>query len=434
MRTYKLFLLLALALAFALSGCKDKPKPKKTPAKKEQVEEGKETPEPEAGEEEGEEEEGDKAVAEDDEAEGEEEAAADDKPVQEEKPADEGAPEAADDELISTIVATVNGKDIDAADYVERLKRLTKGKVTKSLLKKTVIDRMINDELLRQEIDKLSIVVSDEEIAEAMNMDMERYIKQKETMGARVNAFKERVAVRKLLQARGLLKEPTDEELLKEYERRFGLKLDAVTIPVAPTATPELEEAAKAQADKVLAAVNGGLTLREAVKDQKDPNGRRIIVKPTFIKKGDERQKELWAVANPLKEKDLGGPVKTRQGYVVFMLAKRIQPKKPFEEMKVKLKKSAMNMKTAQAKHRLLEDLRNAAKVEYLIEFPKQDRMNRPRLRGGRMPPGVRPGAAGKLRMPPRGVGPARKGTGGAAAVPANRPAPATAPTEAPAN
>lgn len=429
MRVYRLFFLTMLVLAFVLSGCKDKPTPKKTPAHKEQAEKQEKAPAPEAAAEEGEEPSDEEEAAEEEGKSAEEkQEPAEEKPAEVEKPAEQA--DAGDDELTTTIVAKVNGKDIDAADYVERLKRLTKGKVTQSMLKKTVIDRMVNDELLRQEIEKLSISVSDEEISEAMNMDMERYAKQKETMGARVNAFKERVAVSKLLQARGLLKEPSDDELLGEYERRFGLKLDAVTIPVAPTATPEETEAAQAQADKVLAVVKGGMTLREAVKDQKDYNGRRIIVKPTFIKKGDERQKELWQAADPLQEKDLGGPVKTRHGFVVFMLAKRIQPKKPFEEMKQKLKKSAMNMKTAQAKHRLLEDLRNAAKVEYLIEFPKNKRMDRPALRGGRMAPGHRPGVPGKLRVPPRTIEAARK-----AREEAGRPAPAPveAPAEAPA-
>ena len=177
--------------------------------------------------------------------------------------------------------------------------------------------------------------------------------------------------------------------------------------------------------------------MREAVKDKKDANGRRIIVKPMFIKKGDERHKELWEASNPLEEKGIAGPVKTRHGFVVLQLAKRIEPRQPFDQMKAKLKKSAMNMKTAQAKHRLLEELRKEAKVEYLIEFKTQQRPGVRSLKGGRLNPNLRPAVPQPLRVPPVVMKPAP----GAAAAPAAAPAaaeekpaePAAAPAEKPA-
>ena len=437
MRNFRLLVLALIALALVLAGCKGKETTKKAAKKGQKVEkkEGAKAEEPaaeEESEEAAEEEEAEEEAEEEEEAEAEEEAAS---PTEEAAPAEEAKDgEKGDDELTDTVVAKVNGSEIDAKDYVARLKRLTKGKVTRSMLKKTVIDRMINDELLHQEIEKLKISVSDEEIAEAMNMDMERYNKQKESMAARVKAFSERVAVRKLLQARGLLAEPTDQELQKEYERRFGLKIDTVTMAVAPGATDEESAAADESAKKILEAVQTGQTLREAVKDKKDAAGRRIIVKPMFIKKGDERHKELWEAANPLEEKGIAGPVKTRHGFVVLQLAKRIEPRQPFDQMKAKLKKSAMNMKTAQAKHRLLEDLRKEAKVEYLIEFKAQQRPGTRSLKGGRLNPNLRPAVPQPLRVPPTAVRPGA----GAATAPAEKPAaaaekpaePAAAPAE----
>jgi foldase protein PrsA len=351
-----------------------------------------------------------------------------------------------DEELTDTVVARVNEQAIDIKEYVERLKKLTKGKaVTKAMIKKTVVDRMINDELLRQETEKLGVTVTDEEVAAAMNMDMERYNKQKEAMGARVKAFQDRVSVRKLLQARGLLKEPTEDELKKEYERRFGLKIDAVTFPVTKDTTADEEAKLTEEAGAILAAAKEGVSLRAAVKDKKTPNGRRIIVKPMFIKKGDERHQELWKVANPLEEKTFGGPVKTTHGIVVFQLAKRIEPRKSFDEMKEKLAKSALNMKVAQAKHRLLEDLRKGASIEYLIEFTKTRALPQLRnLKGGRINPSLSPISRDTLRpSAPVRAEPAAKAAAPKAVIapaveptkeaPAAEVAPTTAPTAAPA-
>jgi hypothetical protein len=362
-----------------------------------------------------------------------EEAAAAEAKVEAQAP-EQAKPEAAaapgEEAITDTVVARVNGADIDAKDYVERLKRITKGNVTRSMLKKTVIDRMVNDELLKQEIKKLNITVTDQEIADAMNMDMERFSKQKGTMGARVQAFEDRVAVNKLLEARGLLAKPTDEELQKEYERRFGLKIDAVTMPVDPTAAPDVVAKAEEQAKGILTAVqaNPAATLRDAVKDMKDAEGRRILVKPMFVKKGDERQAAIWTAANPLQEKQYAGPVKTEQGFVVLQLAKRIEPKQTYEEMKDKLAKSALNMKTAQAKHRLLEDIRKEAKVEYLIEFKDEPRPGSVPLRGMRMAPGMIPGGAASLRVPPVVAAPDAAAPAAPAAPEAAAPAPAPAP------
>lgn len=406
MRGTRLLFLILLALALALTGCKgDGEKGKAKKAKKVETKKVEKAEQP-ADDDEAEAEADDELEA-DAEAETDEpktEPAADDgkAAVEEKAEPDTAGPakiEDTEDELIDTVVAKVNGNDIDAKDYVDRLKKLTKGKVTKSMLKKTVIDRMINDQLLAQEIETLSIEVTDEEIAGAMNMDMERYEKQKAAMGARVKAFQERVAVRKLLQARGLLSEPTDDELKKEYERRFGLKIDAVTVPLPRDGNDDAIATAEEQAKGILTDAQSGKTLRETVKDKKDPNGRRIIVKPMFIKKGDERHKELWEAANPLAEKALAGPVKTAHGFVVFQLSKRIEPRQTFDEMKGKLAKSALNMKTAQAKHRLLEELRKAAQIEYLIEFKASANVPRLRgLKGGRISPTMSPGGRDVLR------------------------------------
>jgi hypothetical protein len=95
--------------------------------------------------------------------------------------------------------------------------------------------------------------------------------------------------------------------------------------------------------------------------------------------------------------------------------------------MKDKLAKSALNMKTAQAKHRLLEDLRKEAKVEYLIEFKASAELPQLEgLRGARVAPMLSPGAMDALRPAP-----ALEAAPAPAPAPAPaEPAPAPAPTE----
>jgi hypothetical protein len=435
MKTLRLWLLLLVALSLVLVQCKGDEKKVKNADKQAPKAEKQEAPVAPASEEaqakEAAEEAADEAADEPVDEAAEEAPAEAAQPAVESEEAGKEGDTAADAEaaepLTDTVVARVNGEDIDIKDYVERLKKLTKGEVTKAMIKKTVVDRMINDTLLRQETEKLQIAVTDDEVAQAMNMDMERYQKQQEAMGARVKAFRDRVSVRKLLQARGLLKEPSEDELQKEYQRRFGLKIDAVTFPFRKETTEDEMSAMEVQAKEVLEAAKAGVSLRAAIKDKKAPNGRRLIVKPMFIKKGDERHQDLWNSADPLQEKELGGPVKTQHGFVVFQMAKRIEPRKSFEEMKEKLSKSAINMKTAQAKHRLLEDLRQNAQIEYLIEFSKQPAL--PRLRGmkdGSLSPKLRPAGRDMLRRD----APVRAAPAEAAPTAPAEAAPATAPAE----
>ncbi len=308
------------------------------------------------------------------------------------KPADE---DPAGDEPQSTIVATVNGVEIDAADHISRLRKRFRGKVTAAMLRKTIVDRMINDELLKQEIAKVNVVVSDEELADAMKMEPEAYRAKKDDLETKAAVYRKRIAERKVLETRGLLSQPTEEELKKQYQREFSVHLQTISIPLRSEMSAEDKARSEALAQEVLAEVKKGTTFQEAVKERTDLNGRRLIVKPLLIKKGDRRHGDLWAQADKLEEKGFGGPVETPRGYIIYQVVRKRVPKQGFEDMKERLTNRVLNMKVGQARHRLIKDLRDGADIKYLINFE-----NDPTLKEGM---GKRPGAGiGRLGKRPR--------------------------------
>jgi len=287
-----------------------------------------------------------------------------------EAPAAESPAAVAAVESESTIVARVNGVELDAQEQVARMKQRFQGEFKPEMLRRPLVERMVKDELIRQEVEKLQIQVTDQELADIMKLDVETVTTRKETEPAKVDLYRKKVAERKLLEARGLLTPPSEEELLKQYEQENVLNLQTVTFPVRPNATEEIEAQSQTLAAETLGKVRTqGLTLQDAVKDVKDADGRRVIVKPLIVKKGDKRYEEMWTAAENVQENEVAGPVKTRRGHVVFQVARKRVPQKSFEEMKDELTQRLLNMKMAQARHRLLADLEQNAKIEYLVEF-----------------------------------------------------------------
>lgn len=381
-------------------------------------------------------------VEEEEEEEEEEEAPAVEKtpatPAEEPAQAEE-KPVPAGEAMDSTVVARVNGVDVDAAEHVERLKRRFQGDFKVAMLRRSVVDRLVNDELIRQEIQKLSIQVDDAELAAEMKLDAAGLAAKKEAEPAKVALYEKKVAERKLLKARGLLKEPSQEELQRLYERESSINLQTVTFPVRPNAGEEAEKASLALAEEVIGKVRkDNIPLQEVVKGMKDGDGRRVIVKPLIVKKGDKRYEDLWGAATGLAENDYSGPLKTRRGYVVFQLVRRRVPEKSFDEMKPELVLRSESMKNGQARHRLLEDLRKTAKIDYLIEFTEPElapgMMNDPAA-GMRPNLGRGPKVSPNLRKLPEGMKvPGAVRRGGAAQAPEATPttAPEAAPTTTP--
>ncbi|MBM4372404.1 MAG: peptidyl-prolyl cis-trans isomerase [Deltaproteobacteria bacterium] len=233
------------------------------------------------------------------------------------------------------------------------------------------MDRLINDKLLELELAKLGEPVTDEEVAESLGMDMERFTKTADKMKARIDSERKKLAVAKLLTRRALLQEPGDEELQKEYGKRRMIRLNVVNFKVAEGAPAEEEAAAKVKAEEFLAAVQGGKDFKEAGKDLSDDKLGRRAVRPMIVRDGEERHAEMWAAASALQENQYGGPVRTRFGFSVFEVVKKIEPKYSYEEMKDRLKKTVVSQKSIKAKKDLIEELRKSATIEYLVDFPK---------------------------------------------------------------
>ena len=333
----------------------------------------------------------------------------------------------ADEVIDNPVVARVNGVDVDATEYFERLARITKKRgapITKRMLTKNTVDRLINDKLLELELAKLGEPITDEAVASSLGMDMERFAKTKDKMKARIDSERKKLAVAKLLTARSLLDDPSDEDLKKEYGKRRMIRLNVVNFKVAQKAPAEDEAKSKANADAFLAAVQGGKDFKEAAKELSDDKLGRRAVRPMIVRDGEERHADMWAAATALEEKQFGGPVRTRFGFSVFEVVKKIEPKYTYEEMKERLKKTVVSQQSIKAKKTLIEELRKDAKIEYLVDFPsREDRPGLIKTPGGHL--------TGELTAPRNAKFKSAAKMAGEKAMDDEKPAPAPVPEKA---
>ncbi len=270
----------------------------------------------------------------------------------------------------NTVVARVNGVDIDATEHVARLRQRFQGEFRTEMLRRPLVDRMIHDELIRQEIQRVGIEVSDEELAEMMRVEVSVLPHKRTTEPTKVALYERKAAERKLLQVRGLLKAADEDELRRLYNREHSLNLQTVTFPIRPNAPEDVLQSSNELAREVVDRINNQqMTLQDAIRDLKDAEGRRVIVKPLIIKKGDKRYEELWEAAREMEDNAFSAPIRTRRGIVVFQMIRKRTPPRSFEEMKEELMQRSVTMRTGQARHRLLDDLKRNAEIEYLVEF-----------------------------------------------------------------
>lgn len=281
-------------------------------------------------------------------------------------------PEAPKAPVVNAIVAKVNGKDVDCTEHFTRLMRVSKKKrdtYDGKTLAKSTVDRLVNELLITEEIAKIGEPITDEEIAEGLGMDAIRFGQSKDKLTSRIEEEKEKIAITRLLKARGLLAEPTDEEIQREYGKRKMIRLNVVNFRVALNPAPEEETAAKTKADEFYAVVTGGKDFKEAAKELTDEKIGGRAVRAMIVRDGEPRQKEMWDAAATLEENGIGAPIRTQFGWAVFQVVKKIEPRYTFEEMKDRLKKNVMSQKSIQAKRRLIDELRKEAQIEYLVDF-----------------------------------------------------------------
>ena len=285
-----------------------------------------------------------------------------------------------DSPFANPIVARVNGQDVSAQAHFERLATMS-NKALKHLpsraLTRAAVDRLIDDHLLAAALSGLASPVTDEDVAEALEMEPAHFARVRQSLSRRVEAKRRELAETRLMESMGLLELPTAEELLAEYNRGRLLRLDVVEFRVRRNAGPEAELKSNKEADDFLAAVKGGADFEETAGALFPARPGRKVVRPQVVRFGDERHKGLRAAAAGLGKGEFGGPVRTRNGFVVFRVASRMEPKFGLGEMEPRLKKTVLTRKSVKARRKLYTALRKDAVIEYLVKFPA-DRKGEP--------------------------------------------------------
>jgi|GEM_PF-358542 len=312
----------------------------------------------------------------------------------EEKKAEPILPDAQPGEKnITGPIAKVNGTPIDATLFYKELDKRTQGgkraipEDRLARIKQDLLERLIDEELIRQEAERLGIVVTKEE-SEAefakfrgrfkTEEQFQNYLKYGKTTVEEIRKrLDSTLALNKLLEKLGKLS-ITEEELRKAYESGIRAYTEPeqvhamhILIKVAENAPQNEVEAARKKALDILAKLKKGADFQELAKQYSDDPGskdkggdlgffRRNMMTPKF-------EEAAFALKPGEITKE---PVRTPYGFHIIKVVERKEERvKPFEEVRAQIHDSLRNRQMYKARSELIKQLREKATIERLVDF-----------------------------------------------------------------
>lgn len=297
-------------------------------------------------------------------------------------------------------IATINGKELDRAEFDKKYAKMTKAfTVRKKDLpeglaqryRESILKQLIDKELLHQAISKEGVTVDqaalDKEFEEYKKMfrteeNFERYLKSSEVS---IDQIKENIShnlsVTALLEKKGNLA-VTDEEVKDYFEKnkaRYEVKEQVrashVLFKVGKKDDQAKDDAAKKQAEDVYnqAKAKGADFAALAKKYSQGPTAPRGGDLSYFTK--GRMVPAFEKVAFEMKVGEVSKPIKTQFGWhVIKVTDKKEGRQRPFDEVKESIDKLLRNKKSRKAKADLLKELRDAAKIESFL--PKAEKVD----------------------------------------------------------
>jgi peptidyl-prolyl cis-trans isomerase C len=293
------------------------------------------------------------------------------------------------------IVAKVNGNPIyedQLAPYVRKsLKSFQKfggGKDTTALvkrLKKRALATVIGQELILQESQKMTVSDIEEKIEKKLQTMKSRYSSE-EHFEKRLQAqhmtekdlresLKKQVYLDEYLKMKSITDpEVPEEEIRKFYDKDPGafhreetVKASHILIKAGEDADPDEKEKAREQAEKIRKEIIEGGDFAEMAKkyseDGKAPLGGDL----GYIKRG-YMPLEFDTVAFDLEEGTVSDIVETTHGYHIIKVYKKLQEGiAPFKEVKDFIGKFLQERLSQQKRASHIEELREKAKIEILL-------------------------------------------------------------------
>ncbi len=271
--------------------------------------------------------------------------------------------------------AIVNGEEISMEAFQKRLNqrlefhRKNASKVDERELKNAVINEMISEKLLLAAAKEKGIEVKDEEVNKAIEDYKKRNGKKLEEYLKKWNISEEefKKEVRNQMMINRLIAQLVPEDSIKEEDMKNYYKNAE-----KPLMKPERVEVKLIQimdeneAKKAIEEIKKGVDfdkLGEKLKKEK----KAVVsdygwVQPRFF------SGEIGDALKNLKEGEVGGPFKGKEGYYILKIRKREQARPmTYEEAKKQIKRILLNQRRQAMRAHIVQERKKKAKIEINI-------------------------------------------------------------------
>lgn len=319
------------------------------------------------------------------------------------------------------VIARVNGSIIDSKSFYAEVDRISRRNPRipadrLARIENNILTRLIDRELVNQAIEKEGIEVTEAELKASFkeykkrfqsDEQFENYLKHgKITVDTITKRLRDKRSLEKLIEAKGELKVTAKEATvfydknIKFYTEQAKVKASHILLKLPPNATAEQEKSVLTKIKKLASRLKKGDDFATLAKEfSEGPSktkggdlgyfGRKQMLKPFSDKAFD------------MKKGQTSGPVKTRYGYhLIRVYDSKLERKKPFAEVEEQISKSLRNKKYYKERRRLLQVLKEGAKIVSNLPDPPK-----PTFRPG----GGHPAPTGATRPPVHGPGAAHK-------------------------
>lgn len=221
----------------------------------------------------------------------------------------------------------------------------------KTQVQKNILDQLVLQHLLLQEAAKVGIAVTDE----VVNQRYEAFKAQRpDVPEEQVKPFiKNELMIQQMIEQEIVSKiTVSDEEMQQYYEEKKAqfkepeqVQASHILVQVAPDASQEDKDAAKAEIDAILVQLNEGKDFAELAKEHSDCPSKEQGGDLGFFARG-MMVKSFEDVAFGLDEGGISDIVETQFGYhIIKLTGKKAERDVPFDEVKDQLKQGLFQQK-----------------------------------------------------------------------------------------
>jgi parvulin-like peptidyl-prolyl isomerase len=301
--------------------------------------------------------------------------------------------------IIERIVAVVGNDIILLSDLETALDQLVQaqmqagqviGEAKKALLRREVLDTLISEKLIEQEIAKLHVDVTDEEVDRvvdnmmaANNLDKKRFKQALAQQGLSLPEYREGIK-KQLLKVKIIqLKVKnrvhiSDQDVKSTWAQKktraqtdFKIRARHILFLVPPGSDSGKDKAAKKKAEAALVRARGGEDFTTLAKELSEgPSGKNGGALGVFGR--GEMVPAFEKAAFSARVGDVVGPVKTPFGWHLILVEERVaQKSRPLDVVQEDLRQQLYEAEVERAFRQYLEEIRARTWIDIRLDSPK---------------------------------------------------------------